>query len=86
MAGVAGRLAVVVGRTFLDVFSPYLAARVFGGPVFWTARGNGEVGTDWYHYQFALGFVVTLPAGLDVYAECAPLGERRCAGGAGVSF
>jgi hypothetical protein len=76
------RLGVVAGYTFFDRLTPYLTARAFGGPVFW----SGAVGTDLYHYQFGVGLVVGLPWGLDLSAEVVPLGEQRLTAGIGISF
>ena len=79
------RAGLTVGKTFWDVVSPYVAARVFGGPVLWKFEGNAVLGTDKYHYQPAVGAVLSLgPA--DVFAEWAFLGERALGAGVGVSF
>ena len=80
------RLGVTAGKTFLDVLSPYFAARAFGGPIFWELRGEGVTGTDQRHYQLAVGIAASLPRGVDVFAEGAPFGERGATVGAGVAF
>jgi hypothetical protein len=80
------RLGVAVGKTFFQVLSPYAAARVFGGPIFWRFRGEDRTGTDRHHYQLGLGVAVSLPRRFDVFAEGAPLGERAATIGAGVAF
>ena len=79
------RGGVTVGWTLLDVLSPYLAARVFGGPVAWTLRGESVVGGDRYHYQLGGGLSVHTGR-FDAYVEVAPLGEKRASAGLGVAF
>jgi hypothetical protein len=78
------RFGVTVGKTFADFFSPYLAVRVFGGPVVWTDAGKTNVGTDLYHVQPAVGLALVLPLHLDVYAEANPYFERGFSGGIGI--
>jgi hypothetical protein len=56
--------------------APYLAAKVFGGPVRWERGGAAVTGTDLHHYQVAAGLAVALPARFDLLAEWAPLGAR----------
>lgn len=80
------RAGLTVGKTFGGVLSPYGAARVFGGPVFWQREGSTITGGDLYHYQLAAGLVASLPRGVDLFAEGAPLGERAFTVGGGVSF
>ena len=80
------RVRLTVGKTFFDTLSPYAAVAAFGGPVFWNYRGSVTLGTDRNHYAIALGAVVSLPRGLDTFAEVAPLGERGVTIGGGKSF
>jgi hypothetical protein len=80
------RAGLTVGKTFLDVLSPYAAARLFGGPVLWKLDGAAAGGTDVNHYQLAAGLVTSLPRGFDVFVEGAPLGERSVSLGCGFSF
>ncbi len=80
------RAGLTVGKTFLDVLSPYAAARLFGGPVLWKLDGKATGGTDKNHYQLAVGLVASLPRRFDVFVEGAPLGERAVTVGAGLSF
>jgi hypothetical protein len=82
MTSVDARLALSVGYTFWQRFTPYAVGRVFGGPVFY----DSKTGTDLYHYQVGLGAVVGLPAGFDMSAEVIPLGEQRFALSVGYSF
>lgn len=80
------RVALTVGKTFFRTISPYASVRAFGGPVFWSYRGDGVVGSDTRHYQLALGMAVALPRGFDVFVDGSPLGERAISLGAGKSF
>ncbi|AKT42738.1 hypothetical protein [Chondromyces crocatus] len=80
------RVGAVVGWTLYDTLSPYLAARAFGGPIFWRFQDRDRMGTDRYHYQLALGTSVLLPGGFNVSAEGIPLGERGLSVGVGVLF
>ena len=78
----------MAGWTLWDMFTPYLAARVFGGPVFWQTRPSGDpqIGTDRYHYQLATGLSAQLPGRVYVTAEWAPLGEPALGAELGVRF
>ncbi len=80
------RAGLTVGKTFSGVISPYVGVRLFGGPVLWRFRGEDLSGTDQHHYQLAFGMSSSLPAGIDLFAEIAPLGERAAAVGGGVTF
>lgn len=80
------RAGLTVGKTFSGVISPYAGVRLFGGPILWRFRGEDLGGTDLHHYQLALGMSSSLPAGIDLFAEIAPLGERAAAVGGGVAF
>jgi hypothetical protein len=79
------RLSVVVGKTFVEMFTPYLVGRVFAGPVKWTILGESVTGGDTHHYT--VGFGATLRVGgLDVFAEVLPLGEQALNVGLGWSI
>jgi hypothetical protein len=78
------RAGATVGKVF-GPLTPYVAARVFGGPVLWTQHGQHLTGTDKYHYQPALGLVLA-KAPFDVSFEWAFAGERALTAGAGISF
>jgi hypothetical protein len=80
------RLGVIVGTTLWDVWSPYVSARVFGGPVFWRYAGEAVTGTDAYHYQVGAGFALALPQHWSLFAEGSPLGERAVAVGISVGL
>ena len=78
------RAGVTVGKTFGPT-TPYVAGRVFGGPVYWKERGVALTGSDKHHYQPALGLVVAL-APFDAFAEWAFAGEQAISAGLGMSF
>jgi hypothetical protein len=80
-----GRIGVAAGKTIARILTPYVAARVFGGPVFWKYGGESVTGTDTHHYQVGAGFSLALRR-FDVHLEMAPLGERELAAGAGIAF
>jgi len=79
------RVGATAGYTFADVLSPYVALRAFGGPVSWRYAGEAVTGTDDYHYQPALGAVLSY-APIDLTAEWAFVGERAVSVGLGVAF
>jgi len=79
------RLGVTAGKTIRGIMTPYLSARVFGGPIFWRYGGQSVTATDAYHYQVGGGFSLGLGR-FDLHLEVAPLGERDLAAGAGVRF
>lgn len=81
------RLGAVAGKTFADVFTPYVTARAFGGPISWRYDGADVTGTDLYKYQLGGGLALALLDGkLDVFAEGIALGERGVAAGIGTTF
>ncbi len=79
-------LSASAGWPIAGVFVPYVGAKVFGGPVFWTLGGSAVTGTDVAHWQVALGAALSLPAGIDLLVEWAPLGARSAVAQAGVAF
>ena len=79
------RLGARFGWTIKDKTFPYLAARVFGGPVNWELDGEDVVGTDVHHYQLALG-VATQLGKMGLFAEWAGLGERALSAGISTAF
>jgi hypothetical protein len=81
------RLGLILGTTVAKVFTPYLAARVFGGPIFWTYAGSSVVGTDAYKYELGGGLAVSVVKGrLALFVDGSVLGERDVRGGASLSF
>lgn len=82
--GVDLRFGVTIGKTFADVVSPYIAARLFGGPVIWSEEGEDRLGSDLYHFQPAFGLSLLLPEKVDVFAEGQPWFERGFVVGVGL--
>ena len=81
------RVGVIAGETFAEVFSPYVTARAFGGPVAWRYDGDAVTGTDLYKYQVGGGLSLALfQRRLDVFAEAIAFGERGVAAGVGTTF
>jgi hypothetical protein len=76
------RASVTISRTLWRIVTPYLSARVFGGPIFW----RDTTGTDKTHLQLALGLAIEPVAGFTLHVEGALLSERGLSGGIGVSF
>jgi hypothetical protein len=69
------RAGVLAGRTF-GVASPYVMARGFGGPVFWTLDAMDVRGTDTSKFQLGAGVSVTTASGLSLLLDVSALGER----------
>ncbi len=80
------RAGAIVASTFWRVLTPYLLARAFGGPVFWSLGGDAITGTDTHHYQLGAGVTFLLKRRLDLFAEAVPLGEHGVVAGAGLAF
>jgi hypothetical protein len=80
------RAGAIVGKTFLGRLVPYLAARVFGGPVFWYRQGASAIGSDRYHVTVGLGLTLRLPARFDATLEVMPLGEQSATAGVSLHF
>jgi hypothetical protein len=80
------RFGPVVGWTFWNTLSPYVLARLFGGPVFWRYQGEAIVGGDTHHYQLGAGLSLLIAKRVDLFVEGVPLGEVNVAGGAGLHF
>ncbi len=81
------RFGAVLGTTLGGVLTPYLAARVFGGPVLWTYLGESVLGTDAYKYEIGPGLALALFGGrvaLDV--DTSALGEKDLRAGLSVAF
>jgi hypothetical protein len=68
------------------MLSPYVIARVFGGPVFWRYQDEAIVGGDVHHYQLGAGIALLIAERVNLYAEGVPLGEQALAAGAGFRF
>ena len=80
------RLGVTTGWRIAEVWFPYIAIRVFGGPVFWSDGGSERTGSDSHHFQLALGSSVSFH-GVDLFVDWGlPIGETSLAGGLGFHF
>lgn len=79
------RLGVQTTWTVGSRFYPYLAGRVFGGPVNWESEGESLTGSDIHHYQVAAGAAVGLGPVL-LFAEWAALGEQGLSFGIGSAW
>jgi hypothetical protein len=75
-----------VGLPIGGVVSPYLAGKLFGGPVWWRRASGSVTATDAHHYQVAAGVAAALPGKFDLLAEVAPLGEQAITVAVGRSF
>lgn len=81
------RVGFIAGKTFGDVFTPYVTGRVFGGPIAWRFDGDAVTGTDLYKYQAGGGLsLALLQRRLDVFVEGIAFGERGVAAGVGTTF
>lgn len=80
------RLGVLFGVTLFDFWSPYLAARAFGGPVNWQRRGEDRVGSDRHHYAIGVGSSFAVAPTLSLTLEAIPVGERSYGAGFSLSL
>jgi hypothetical protein len=78
------RGSAVVGKTFFDRLTAYVAGRVFGGPV--NFDPETATGADTHHYAVGAGASLRLPSAIDVFAEFSPVGEQSLNVGAGLRF
>ena len=74
------RVGAALGRRVGPV-SPYLLARAFGGPVFWTLDDEDTVGSDRYHVQLGAGASLALGDAWTVLVDVSALGERAASVG-----
>lgn len=75
------RAGISVGGTFWKIFTPYVAGRLFGGPVFYRIDGSDRIGNDRYHFQLGAGALLALGTHADLFFEGIPLGEQALSGG-----
>jgi hypothetical protein len=80
------RFGPVVGWTIWNTLTPYVLARLFGGPVFWSYQGEAVAGGDVHHYQLGAGLSLLVAKRVTAFVEGVPLGERTLAGGVGFAF
>jgi hypothetical protein len=76
------RAGVIAGRTLGTIWTPYVLARGFGGPVWWTVDGAAVTGTDTRHFQLGAGLSVVTPLGLTINIDVSALGEQAASLGA----
>ncbi len=91
-AGVAVRPTNKIAAT-LTTITPYIAGRLFGGPVFWahqdpqTGNNANVLGTDAYKYSLGPGLALSLfRSRFALYLDGSVFGERNVKVGASVSF
>ncbi len=83
-ASVAAGASIKFGRHAL---SPFIAGRLFGGPVFWTYQGSTVLGTDAYKYSLGPGLAASFEHGrVGLSLGAGLLGEKSLRGGVSVSF
>ena len=80
------RLGVTVGWAVGQRWRPYVAARVFGGPVMWARADETLSGTDRGHVQLAVGSTFDLGKGISLYGEYSPWFEQGAHTGLAVAF
>ncbi len=80
------RPGLMVGKTIAQRFVPFVAARVFGGPVKWKLGGESVTGSDKYHYTVGGGITYRIPGTLDLFVEAMGLGEKSGSLGVSVAF
>lgn len=76
------RIGVIAGRTLAKIWNPYVLARGFGGPVWWTVAGMDATGTDTRHFQLGAGMSVATSFGLTISVDVSALGEQAASLGA----
>lgn len=76
------RVGAIAGRSFAKILSPYVLARGFGGPVFWSVSGMDVTGTDTRHFQLGAGMSVATSFGLTIVVDISALGEQGASLGA----
>ena len=76
------RAGVIAGRTLAKVWNPYVLARGFGGPVWWTVDGAAVSGTDTRHFQLGAGLSIATSIGLTINVDISALGEQAASLGA----
>jgi hypothetical protein len=76
------RVGATAGRTLARIWNPYVLARAFGGPVWWTVDGQDTTGTDTRHFQLGAGLSVATSFGLTIVVDVSALGEQAASLGA----
>jgi hypothetical protein len=70
------RLGAIAGRTLAKIWSPYLLARAFAGPVWWSVDGMDVTGSDTRHVQLGAGMSVAMSSGFTIVVDVSALGEQ----------
>ncbi len=76
------RIGAIAGRTLAKIWSPYVLARGFGGPVWWTVDDADATGTDTRHFQLGAGLSVATSMGLTIVVDVSVVGEQAASLGA----
>ena len=76
------RIGAIAGRTLAKIWNPYLLARGFGGPVWWTIAGMDATGSDTRHFQLGAGLSIATAIGLTIVVDVSALGEQAASLGA----
>ncbi len=76
------RVGALFGTTFLRSWSPYLAARVFAGPIGWRVDGRDVSGFDRRKYALGVGSSLLAGEGVTLAVDAAMLGEQSVSAGA----
>ncbi len=70
-----------------QAITPFLSARLFGGPVFWTHGDSTVLGSDAYHYALGPGLAVSLERSrVGLSMGCSLVGEKNVRAGISVAF
>ena len=85
-AAVDFSFSTAVGMTIGNVWSPYFAARVFGGPVWFTPVDRGAPGHDPDHHSMGLGSVFSLGRTVEIGIDLAIVGARGITAQGGFNF
>jgi hypothetical protein len=80
------RIGAIAGRTVAKIWSPYVLARAFGGPVWWKIDGASVSGSDTRHFQLGAGMSLATSFGLTMVADVSALGEQAASLGASIRF
>lgn len=80
------RADVAFGATLFKVWSPYVAVRLLGGPIFWRLDNRRQQGSDPGHHTLAVGSRFDLPGGVDISLDWGFEGARTVTAGLGVRF
>lgn len=83
-------VGTTLGKPQTATLTPYLAAHVFGGPVFWSHALDADhagpvLGSDVYHYAVGGGLAASISR-MGLFAGGSAIGERSLTFGASVTF